>query len=279
MLEFALLLLAGAVAGYANVIAGAGSLVALPVLIFAGLGATEANATNRIAVLVQSLVALAVFRQRGVASWGPAWRLALPASCGAVLGAWLAAQLSDAQTQACIFIAMFAFLLWSVVATLRPRRPSADTHTRPAATAAMQATATASPLATSVISPSTSFLPDRRLLAVFVIVGLYGGLLQAGTGIFVLLALSQLGGLSLVHANAIKMAFNLAVTVVALAIFAWQGLSFDLPKGLLLAVGTAVGGHLGAHATLSRGDSFVRRMLLVVIALSAGKLLWQLLTH
>ena len=53
---------AGLVAGFLNVMAGGGSLITLPILIFMGLPVAVANGTNRFAILVQNVAALASFR-------------------------------------------------------------------------------------------------------------------------------------------------------------------------------------------------------------------------
>src|SRR4051794_26716315 len=85
--------LAGLVGGFVNTLAGGGSLVTLPALLLLGLPADVANATNRVGVLAQSLVAARGLggdaRLRGAAT---AWIL-LPALLGALVGAWLSARM------------------------------------------------------------------------------------------------------------------------------------------------------------------------------------------
>ncbi len=57
---------AGFVAGFINTLAGSGSLVTLPVLIFLGLPANVANGTNRVAILLQNVVGVSSFSQQKV---------------------------------------------------------------------------------------------------------------------------------------------------------------------------------------------------------------------
>ncbi len=57
----------GLVAGFLNVMAGGGSLITLPVLLFLGLPVAVANGTNRIAILVQNVAAVTIFRRQGYA--------------------------------------------------------------------------------------------------------------------------------------------------------------------------------------------------------------------
>ncbi|RME71099.1 MAG: sulfite exporter TauE/SafE family protein, partial [Chloroflexi bacterium] len=73
---------AGFVAGFINTLAGSGSLVTLPLLIFAGLPANVANGTNRVAILLQNVVGVSSFRQQKVLDWRGGLKLALPAIIG-----------------------------------------------------------------------------------------------------------------------------------------------------------------------------------------------------
>ena len=91
------LAVAGVAAGYVNTIAGAGSMLTLPALLFTGLDAGSANATNRIAVLFQGIAAAIAFHRSGVRVGRVTALVALPASIGAVLGSLLASALDDGQ--------------------------------------------------------------------------------------------------------------------------------------------------------------------------------------
>jgi len=83
-----LLLVAGAFAGFINTLAGGGSFLTLPLLIFMGLPPTAANGTNRLAIFLQCLFASAKFHSYGVF---PA-RFALLVSVPAVAGAKVTVQ-------------------------------------------------------------------------------------------------------------------------------------------------------------------------------------------
>ncbi|SHF25842.1 Sulfite exporter TauE/SafE [Desulforamulus putei DSM 12395] len=64
-LEFFIIFVAGIAAGFVNVVGGGGSLIAMPALIFLGLPSAVANGTNRVALMVQSLVAIGYFKNKG----------------------------------------------------------------------------------------------------------------------------------------------------------------------------------------------------------------------
>ena len=67
--HYLLLAAAGTIGGFLNVIAGGGSLVMMPVMVFMGIPGPVANGTNRIALLIQNIVAITTFRQRGYSDW------------------------------------------------------------------------------------------------------------------------------------------------------------------------------------------------------------------
>lgn len=241
----ALLFAAGCVAGTLNVIAGGGSFLTLPVLIFAGLPAGEANGTNRVGILLQNIAAVWSFRRHGVLQAGSLWWAALPAVPGGAVGAWLALAVSDAAFQRILALLMVALSLASFVA---PRKsPPAE---------------------------SSPFRPSRRRLAAlaagFFLAGVYAGFVQAGVGFF-LLALTTAARLDLVRGNAVKVLTVLGLTVLALGVFAWNG-RVDWILGLGLGSGMLVGGLLGVRFTVLKGHAWVRRVVIATVILFAIKL-------
>ena len=85
----------GCVAGTLNVVAGGGSFLSLPILIFLGLPATHANGTNRVAILIQNIGAVWSFHRHGMMDWKSLFWAALPTTVGAVLGALVALWVGD----------------------------------------------------------------------------------------------------------------------------------------------------------------------------------------
>ena len=93
--HFPVVFIVGVVAGAINTLAGGGSLITLPVLIFLGLPATMANGTNRLAITVQSVLAVAGFKKKGVSDFKSSLLMSLPALAGALVGAQIAVDISD----------------------------------------------------------------------------------------------------------------------------------------------------------------------------------------
>lgn len=234
-----MLALAGCLASALNVVAGGGSFLTLPLLILMGLPAGEANATNRVGVLLQNLGGVAGFHRHGVLDWGLGRAVALPGMAGALLGAWLALAVPDAQLKRVLALLMIAMTAWSLLA---PQRREAAWH-----------------------------LAGWQAGLAHLLVGVYAGFIQAGVG-FLILAVTSLQGLDLVRGNALKVLLVLLQTAVALAVFAGFGKVQWLP-GLVLGLGCLAGGLAGVHLAVHKGQAWLRRVVAVTIVLLALRLL------
>lgn len=232
--------IAGFVAGFINTLAGTGSLITLPVLILLGLPATVANGTNRLGVLMQNIVAVATFRNRGALDVTGSWKLVLPAVLGSVLGARLAVDIDQRMMRNVIGVLMLVML---AIMLLKPERWIAE-HASPRA-------------------PRLSIE-----VPVFFAIGMYGGFLQAGVGIFLLAALVLGAGFNLVGANGVKNLIVLLVTLAAIPVFVLHD-QVQWMLGLLLGCGQAVGAWVAARVAIKRGAEFVRIFVIVTVLLSA----------
>lgn len=233
---------AGLVAGVINTLAGGGTLLTVPTLVYFGLPATVANGTNRIGVLLQNVFATRGFRREGLDALSEAMPIVVPAVVGSLLGATVASSLSDVLYERIFGVAMIVVL----VPILRGSRALAAGETPPAR--------------------------SRRANAlVFLAIGFYGGSIQAGVGLFVIAALAR-SGLDLVRANAVKVILVGALTGVALPVFVVQG-QIDWPYAIAMAVGFALGGELGARTAVRGGERVIRPVLVVAVLALAGSML------
>lgn len=224
-----------------NTLAGGGSFLAVPLLTLLGLPVTVANATNRVAVLAQNLTAVAVFRREGVSGLDLGLRL-LPATLlGSWLGSWVASWISPE-----IFEPLFGLVMLAAL-PLVLRKPALDRS-----------------------APRRLSLPLQ--VAIYFGLGVYGGAIQAGIGIPLLLALVGAGGLDLVRANSVKVVIIAALTAVALVQFVVAGLVV-WSYGLVLAAGSAIGGYLAARWGSRIGPGLIRPILLVAIVALAIRFL------
>ncbi|MBT3220495.1 MAG: sulfite exporter TauE/SafE family protein [Proteobacteria bacterium] len=239
-----LVALVGVFAGTVNTIAGGGSLITLPALIFLGIPPTLANGTNRVGVVVQSMTAAETYRRRGILDAKRAVWPFVPLGIGSVVGAWFSTRLDDDLFRMVIAVAMLAMLAALVVNPKRwlTGRPGAEPQ------------------------------PWYLRVPAFLVVGLYGGFLHAGVGVFLLAALVLLEGHDLLRGNAVKVLLVGLITLVSLGVFVYADLvAWDV--GLCLAAGSGLGGWLGSKLTVSWGPTLIRWVLIAVVVFSSARLL------
>jgi len=234
----------GIVAGIVNAIAGAGSLINIPLLAAVGMPHTVANATNRIAVVVGGITSAAAYRRANQLPWELTRPLVLPMLIGSGLGAYLATILPDRWFRPIVGLELL------VLAGMLTFKPDIWLNPDPGG--------------------KNLSLPKRRLL--FLAIGTYAGFLQAGVGFFLIATLVRQLGLDLVRSNAVKVVLTLAATVLSVGIFTVAGMMEWVP-GLILAVGNGVGGWVGAHLAVRKGARWIRWVLVGTVVLAALEIL------
>ena len=234
----------GALAGAINTVAGGGSLITIPALIFLGLPPAAANATNRVGVFLQSVVATIQFGRAGKLPFRRSWPSLLAACIGAAVGAQLSVSLDEDVFRRVIGVAMLVML---GLLLLQPKRWLKE---------GLRARTVPAPLE----------------WAAFFLIGAYGGFLQAGVGLFLLTGLVLLNGQDLLHANGIKSLMVAAFTVPALTIYLANDLVEWVP-GLSVALGSVIGAWWGTRLAVGYGPRLVRVVLITVVVVAAARLL------
>lgn len=234
----------GVIAGFLNVMAGGGSLLTLPLLIFFGLPAATANGTNRVAIFCQNIFAITGFKRQGVFPIRLALLCMPPALLGSYLGANLAINVDEMLFRRLLALIMVGVLLFMVFDPMQRFRRQEMPMT---------------PMRTVVLMVS------------FFGVGVYGGFVQAGVGFLIITAL-LFHGLDLVRINAVKVLVIFAFTLVALAVFVWHG-EVDYVLGLSLAAGNSLGGWIATHYAVKKGHDWIKRFVIVTVLVFAVRLL------
>lgn len=236
--EAILLAAVGTGAGIINTLAGGGMLLTVPAMIFLGIPETMANGTSRLGIIFQTGASTWAYWRAGALDTQHLRLLLPPALVGAILGSAVGATLPDTT-----FRSIFGVIMLVVAALLviRPER-YAERDGR------------------------TQHLPRLKSLVVMFAIGLYGGMIQAGTGYVVLAGLTLILRMGLVETNILKPVLIGAYTPIAIAIFAWHG-QISFCHGACLAVGQVVGSLIGAHLTLTRGARSIRYALLASVSL------------
>ena len=242
--ESFLLIIVGFFAGIVNTLAGGGSLFTLPVLIFLGLPPSVANGTNRIVIVIQSLGGTLGYQSKKINTFPFPIYLGVIASIGSLIGAQIALQLDGA-----IFNRILAVIMLIIGLLILIRQNSLSSN-----------------------------LPERLtgkylIYAVlgFFIIGIYGGFINAGIGIVIMIFLNRLNRLSLVKTNATKVLVVMIYSTVALIFFAFND-AVNWKLGLLMALGTSFGAWWASRWSVRKGDRVIRIAMLLTIFIMSIKL-------
>ncbi|NNE96242.1 MAG: sulfite exporter TauE/SafE family protein [Acidimicrobiales bacterium] len=229
----------GLFAGFVNALAGGGSLLTVPLLGLAGVDGLIANGTNRVAVLLATISTGVGFARGGYRDLRQTLPVLVPAMAGGTVGALVIASIEDVWFKRIFGIVMIPLLILS----LRPPKPDAEPTRWPV------------PLS----------------VAVFFLVGMYAGAIQAGVGLILLLILNRAGH-DLVTGNAIKNYVVIGVSLIAVPIFLANDQVRWLPA-FVLSAGTMTGGYIGANSAISGGERIIKPVLAVSVVILAGRML------
>ena len=234
----------GLAAGFTNTVAGGGSLLSLPILIFMGLPSSVANATNRVAIIMQNIFAVSGFKSKGVSSFPYSLYLGLSALLGAIIGAKIAVDISSDLFNRILSIVMLMVVIMTIFNPFKKSQQAEEIMTF-----------------------------NRRALAlvVFFFIGIYGGFIQAGVGFLMIAALTSINGFSLVKTNSAKVFVALIYTSAAIIVFIIED-QIDWAYGIVLAMGNSLGGWFGSRWSVSKGDKWIKRFLVVTVIVLAVKL-------
>ncbi len=240
-LELLILFGVGVIAGVINIMAGGGSSLTLPALIFLGLDSATANGTNRVGILIQSIFATLSFRNEKITGLNLSLRLAAFTIPGAILGALLAVRMTDKWFEIILGIIMIGIIFTMLI-----------------------------PQSKNLVTSDQGQKTWLVYPAMFAI-GFYGGFIQVGVGFLIMAALYHLMRMNLVFVNMHKVFITLIFTIPALLIFMWTD-NVDWLLGLVLAAGNAVGGWWSARISVRGGEKVIRYIMIVAIFIIALKL-------
>lgn len=242
--DIIILIVAGIMVGFINTLAGGGSIVSLSVLMMLGLPAPIANATNRVAITIQTFTATASFRQQKVLDFPKAIRMAIPATIGSLLGAWLAIDINEVVFEKAIGVVMLVMLVFIFFKPGKYIYGQKEIEEKPL---------------------------TWKTYLIFFFIGVYGGFLHMGVGYFLLTAIVMGAGYDLVKANAIKVFVVFAYVPFSLLVFIFYD-QVNWIYGLVLAIGNVIGALIASRLAVSKGVDFVKWVIVVVILLTSGQM-------
>nr|WP_277611160.1 TSUP family transporter [Microbulbifer celer] len=232
-------------AGFISSIAGAGGMITLPALLWAGIPPLDALGTNKFQSVFGTLSSTLNFFRKGHLDFRPLWPGLLAAAIGSAVGTWSVTRLGGEQLRTLLPILLIAIALYFA------------------------------------FSPSISDLDRKPRMGngsfnVFIGggIGLYGGFFGPGMGSFYALAFAALLGYNMRRATAHTKPLVLATNTTSMLLFMAGG---HLLWGLAICMSVAqfVGARLGSNLVIARGVGLVRPVIIVATLLVAVKLLLE----
>jgi len=236
-IELAILCLVGVVSGFLNVMAGGGSMLTVPLMIFMGIPGHIANGTNRIGILIQNATAITAFYKKGFSNFKLSLSLAAFTIPGAMAGAYIASHIEGKDFNNLLVVLMI------IVMILMATGNSKDPHKK------------------------TESISRVRMISghfLMVAAGFWGGLIQIGVGFILMPILHRVLGMDLVTTNSHKVFIAFAFSIAALLVFNSQ-LELLWSAGIALAIGNSIGGWFATHFQIKQGVGAIKWILNIVL--------------
>lgn len=240
-----LLVIAGFATGIINTIAGSGSIINFSVFTFLGLPPAVANGSMRLGVVMQTLASSLYYLKHKKLAVKTGLIMGIPIIIGTVLGAMLATEINEKYFERIIVVVMVIMLgtlFWKPEKWISGQAEKAKEK------------------------------PTYFQLFIYFLIGIYGGFIHIGVGIFMLAAMVLISGYDLVIANGLKVFTVFLYTPFALLVFILEG-QVDYYFGLISALGNLAGGIVASHLAVHKGAGFVRWFLIIIILLFITHLL------
>ena len=240
--EISVAIIGGFLAGIINTLAGNGSAITLSILTeLLGLPGNLANGTNRVGILMQGATANYAFIKNKKVPFDKSKSMIVWMTLGAIIGVFIAINISNEQFKV---IFKYLLVLFFFIVLIKPKkwlRKTSDYRN----------------------------LPMYATIPMYLALGLYGGFIQMGMGIFFLAVTVLLMGYNLIESNAVKNLVVFIYHIIVVAIFHWQGL-INWQIGGIIGIGQMAGGYLAAQfaSTYPNAELWAYRLLVLVIVLA-----------
>ncbi len=241
--DIIILLICGVIAGFINTVAGGGSLLTLPILIFMGLPSNIANGTNRIAIFMQNIFSISGYKSRGVSDFKYSSWLSVSALIGSIIGAKIAININEDMFNK-ILSAVIIIVVLTIIYNKKPF---------------------------NINSENISI--EKKIISVimFFFIGIYGGFIHAGVGFLILSILSNYNGIQLSKANSIKVFVVFVYTFFALIVFIMEN-KINWILGINLGIGNSIGGWIASRWSYNKPDKIIKIFIIISSAIMAIKL-------
>jgi uncharacterized protein len=241
VLQGAALFVAAILGSTLNAVAGGGSFITFPTLVFAGVPAVRANATSTVALWPGGLASVGAYRDTFTTERRDLIILGLTSAVGGVVGAILLLHTSSPT-----FLKLVPFLLLGATLLF-----------------AFGGRLTANWLNASEPMAKRSQRSMLAIVALQFVIAVYGGFFGGGIGILMLATLSFMGMTNIHAMNGLKALLATCINGVAVVTFVVAS-AVDWPAAIIMIVGGIVGGYGGAAAARRVDQAVVRRIVIVV---------------
>ncbi|MDD3646886.1 MAG: TSUP family transporter [Candidatus Dojkabacteria bacterium] len=240
-----LILLIGIATGFVDSTVGSGGLISVPALIFAGLPPQTAIATDRFGMIGQIITAIAKFSKAKKINWTYVPIFTVLGFVGALAGAKILLDIEGGHFNTIIGILLFLLLPLVFLKNNLGIKKRKTTKTKKAIG-----------------------------LIIYLLLMIFSGFFGAGAGPIILYTVIYFLGFTIIESIATGMIPWFVLSISSIVIFAMNGI-IDYQKGIFLLMGMAIGGYLGAHIALKKGDIWIKRLFAIVIIVSSIKLIFS----
>ncbi len=236
-----ILFICGLFSGVINTLAGGGSLITLPIMIFLGIPPTIANGTNRIQLIFQNIFAIYGFKSKGISNFKFSSWLALSALIGSIIGAYIAIDFPEELFKKVLSIIMI-LVMFSILLKNK-----------------------------SELIENNNIKNKWISVLCFFFIGIYGGFIHAGVGFLMILVLSKVNNIRLSQSNSIKVFVALIFSTIAFIIFLSED-KINWIYGINIGIGSGLGGWLASRWSYDKSDKTLKIILSFVILIMSIKL-------
>jgi len=236
-------------AGFIDSVAGGGGLLMAPALLLVGISPQYALGTNKFIAIFGTSTAVINFARKGKIIWKIAVIGLIAAMIGSVIGT-KTILLFDEETVAKIILTLLPL---TAVIVFIPKK---------------------------TIKSEISEFKNREIYLITPIIslvlGFYDGFFGPGTGTFLVLLFYAFLGINLVNASAITKVINLSSGIGSFITFAFAG-KILYAVGIPLIIGNILGAFIGSKLAMTKGQGFIKYMIIIVFILLFISLLYKYL--
>jgi len=238
--KLALLLIAALIGGGVNALAGGGTFIVFPALLFAGVSSVKANATASLVFAPGSLVSAWVYRGtlKGQSPGRIAWLLVTSLG-GSAAGSAL---LLNTSNRTFSNLVPWLLLIAALFFTIAPRLRAAA--------------------ARSAESARASGAPATLLFVGQFIIAIYGGYFGAGMGVLMIALFLTASDMGVQASNGVRLLCGAGINILAIVLFAWRG-ALDWKAGIPMLLAGVAGGYYGARIVRGLNEETARKSILV----------------